>query len=162
MDGSLAEKLESFNEEHGRWQGWLRQNHHRVEGHSWSWHMQMLCGCVSDPEAKSEGEELNSGEIWLWNQTLLKFLPILPLWHQGNNHTHYHDDNLLYTVMNLFAAGTDTTATTINWCLLFMAKYPHIQGEKDSWSTLSQVTKSEDLTSFFHYVMLIQNGSRKS
>uniref|UniRef100_A0A3B3BU19 Cytochrome P450 2K1-like n=1 Tax=Oryzias melastigma TaxID=30732 RepID=A0A3B3BU19_ORYME len=46
---------------------------------------------------------------------------------KGNNHTHYHDDNLLYTVMNLFAAGTDTTATTINWCLLFMAKYPHIQ-----------------------------------
>lgn len=32
--------------------------------------------------------------------------------------------------MNLFAAGTDTTATTIEWCLLFMAKYPHIQGKK--------------------------------
>ncbi|RVE69525.1 hypothetical protein OJAV_G00078880 [Oryzias javanicus] len=44
-----------------------------------------------------------------------------------NDDTHYHDDNLLYTVMNLFAAGTDTTATTIKWCLLFMAKYPHIQ-----------------------------------
>ncbi|XP_026180297.1 cytochrome P450 2K1-like [Mastacembelus armatus] len=40
---------------------------------------------------------------------------------------HYHDDNLLYSVMNLIAAGSDTTGSTIQWCLLFMAKYPHIQ-----------------------------------
>ncbi|XP_026180551.1 cytochrome P450 2K1-like isoform X2 [Mastacembelus armatus] len=40
---------------------------------------------------------------------------------------HYHDDNLLYSVMNLIAAGSDTTGTTVEWCLLFMAKYPHIQ-----------------------------------
>lgn len=41
---------------------------------------------------------------------------------------HYHDDNLLYSVTNLFAAGTDTTATTLKWCILYMAKFPHIQG----------------------------------
>ncbi|XP_047212669.1 cytochrome P450 2K1-like [Girardinichthys multiradiatus] len=40
---------------------------------------------------------------------------------------HYHDENLLYTVVNLFAAGTDTTATTLKWCLLYMAKFPHVQ-----------------------------------
>ncbi|XP_072561261.1 cytochrome P450 2K1-like isoform X2 [Paramormyrops kingsleyae] len=40
---------------------------------------------------------------------------------------YYHEKNLLYTVSNLYAAGTDTTATTLCWGLLFMAKYPHIQ-----------------------------------
>ncbi|XP_048846357.1 cytochrome P450 2K1-like [Brienomyrus brachyistius] len=40
---------------------------------------------------------------------------------------YYHEKNLLYTVSNLYAAGTDTTATTLRWGLLFMAKYPHIQ-----------------------------------
>ncbi|XP_057678890.1 cytochrome P450 2K1-like isoform X1 [Corythoichthys intestinalis] len=40
---------------------------------------------------------------------------------------HYHDPNLLMTVSNLFAAGTETTSTTLRWALLFMAKYPHIQ-----------------------------------
>ncbi|XP_048848272.1 cytochrome P450 2K1-like, partial [Brienomyrus brachyistius] len=40
---------------------------------------------------------------------------------------YYHKKNLLYTVTNLNAAGTDTTATTLCWGLLFMAKYPHIQ-----------------------------------
>ena len=31
---------------------------------------------------------------------------------------------------NLFAAGTDTTATTLRWALLLMAKYPQIQCKK--------------------------------
>ncbi|XP_044036826.1 cytochrome P450 2K1-like isoform X2 [Siniperca chuatsi] len=43
--------------------------------------------------------------------------------------SHYHDDNLVYSVINLFAAGTDTTGNTLQWCLLFMAKYPRIQGQ---------------------------------
>ncbi|XP_049416542.1 cytochrome P450 2K1-like [Epinephelus fuscoguttatus] len=41
--------------------------------------------------------------------------------------SYYHDDNLHYSVMNLLTAGTDTTAYTLQWCLLFMAKYPHFQ-----------------------------------
>ncbi|XP_004071472.1 cytochrome P450 2K1 [Oryzias latipes] len=63
------------------------------------------------------------------------------------NGSHYHDDNLLYTVMNLFAAGTDTTATTIEWCLLFMAKYPHIQErvqEELNWVVGSRQVRIED------------------
>lgn len=42
---------------------------------------------------------------------------------------HYHEDNLLYSVINLFSAGTDTTGNTLQWCLLYMAKYPHIQDQ---------------------------------
>ncbi|KAK7168282.1 hypothetical protein R3I94_002361 [Phoxinus phoxinus] len=41
--------------------------------------------------------------------------------------THFHQENLLMTVGNLFAAGTDTTGTTLRWGLMLMAKYPHIQ-----------------------------------
>ncbi|XP_051987311.1 cytochrome P450 2K1-like isoform X2 [Xyrauchen texanus] len=45
----------------------------------------------------------------------------------GENASHFHDQNLLITVSNLFVAGTDTTGTTLRWGLLFMAKYPNIQ-----------------------------------
>uniref|UniRef100_A0A671X3S2 Uncharacterized protein n=1 Tax=Sparus aurata TaxID=8175 RepID=A0A671X3S2_SPAAU len=43
--------------------------------------------------------------------------------------SYFHDDNLMETVLNLFAAGTDTTATTLRWALLLMAKYPKIQDQ---------------------------------
>ena len=46
-----------------------------------------------------------------------------------NMNPHYHSENLLFVVANLFAAGTDTTATTLRWGLLLMAKYPKIQGK---------------------------------
>ncbi|KAM6991748.1 uncharacterized protein LKV04_007912 [Tautogolabrus adspersus] len=45
----------------------------------------------------------------------------------GINNSHFHDDNLMVTVLNVFAAGTDTTANTLRWALLLMAKYPKIQ-----------------------------------
>ncbi|XP_017280820.1 cytochrome P450 2K1 [Kryptolebias marmoratus] len=44
-----------------------------------------------------------------------------------NRNSHYHDNNLLYSVMNLFGAGTETTATTLKWGLLYLVKFPHIQ-----------------------------------
>ncbi|KAG7248940.1 hypothetical protein CRUP_031767, partial [Coryphaenoides rupestris] len=45
----------------------------------------------------------------------------------GVTDSRYHESNLMQVVNNLFAAGTDTTATTLRWALLFMAKYPQIQ-----------------------------------
>eukprot|EP00063_Salmo_salar_P083303 XP_014058138.1 PREDICTED: cytochrome P450 2K3-like [Salmo salar] len=51
----------------------------------------------------------------------------------GNMDSLYHDDNLVISVTNMFGAGTDTTGTTLRWCLLLMAKYPHIQGVSGRW-----------------------------
>ena len=50
-----------------------------------------------------------------------------------NMNPHYRIENLLHVVANLFAAGTDTTATTLRWGLLLMAKYPKIQGKVCVW-----------------------------
>lgn len=47
----------------------------------------------------------------------------------GNMNSYYNSENLLVSVANLFSAGTDTTATTLRWGLLLMAKYPQIQGQ---------------------------------
>ncbi|XP_041942712.1 cytochrome P450 2K1-like isoform X1 [Alosa sapidissima] len=45
----------------------------------------------------------------------------------GQMDSLFHEKNLIYCVTNLFAAGTDTSGTTLRWGLLLMAKYPHIQ-----------------------------------
>ncbi|XP_028296251.1 cytochrome P450 2K1-like isoform X2 [Gouania willdenowi] len=45
----------------------------------------------------------------------------------GNTDTHFHDDNLVHMVLDLFIAGTETTGTTLRWSLLLMARYPLIQ-----------------------------------
>nr|XP_046228712.1 cytochrome P450 2K1-like [Scatophagus argus] len=48
---------------------------------------------------------------------------------ESGTNKYFHNNNLMSTVLNLFAAGTDTTATTLRWGLLLMAKYPKIQNQ---------------------------------
>ncbi|XP_045862032.1 cytochrome P450 2K6-like [Meles meles] len=40
---------------------------------------------------------------------------------------YFSDDNLVALVSNLFAAGTETTASTLRWALLLMLRYPEVQ-----------------------------------
>ncbi|XP_038582475.1 cytochrome P450 2K1-like isoform X2 [Micropterus salmoides] len=47
----------------------------------------------------------------------------------GITNSHFHNENLMETVLNLFVAGTETTSTTLRWALLLMAKYPKIQNQ---------------------------------
>ncbi|XP_028460573.1 cytochrome P450 2K1-like [Perca flavescens] len=47
----------------------------------------------------------------------------------GIANSYFNERNLMQTVFNLFGAGTDTTATTLRWGLLFMAKNPKIQDQ---------------------------------
>ncbi|XP_034394494.1 cytochrome P450 2K1-like [Cyclopterus lumpus] len=57
--------------------------------------------------------------------------------------SHYNEMNLIFTVTNLFSAGTDTTASTLRWGLLLMAKYPHIQDQVQE--ELSRVVGSREV-----------------
>ncbi|CAG5897800.1 unnamed protein product [Menidia menidia] len=59
--------------------------------------------------------------------------------------SHFNEENLIFTVTNLFAAGTDTTATTLRWGLLLMAKYPNIQEVSVRGNSGSGKTMFEDI-----------------
>ncbi|KAM6077811.1 uncharacterized protein LJ206_008266 [Theristicus caerulescens] len=43
------------------------------------------------------------------------------------SHTMFNNESLLFSTLDLFAAGTETTSTTVRWGLLLMMKYPEIQ-----------------------------------
>jgi len=43
---------------------------------------------------------------------------------------HFHsfaEDNLKYVDLDLLSAGTETTAATIQWAVLFLVNHPHVQ-----------------------------------
>ncbi|XP_033624596.1 cytochrome P450 2J6-like [Asterias rubens] len=44
-----------------------------------------------------------------------------------NVQSHITADNMLLTTFELFAAGTETTASTLRWALLYMMAYPEVQ-----------------------------------
>lgn len=48
---------------------------------------------------------------------------------KGDADATYDERNLIQTVADLFIAGTETTATTLLWALLYMVIYPDIQGK---------------------------------
>ncbi|NXT84706.1 CP2J6 protein, partial [Zapornia atra] len=46
---------------------------------------------------------------------------------KGDADATYDEENLIQTIFDLFIAGTETTATTLRWALLYMVVYPDVQ-----------------------------------
>nr|XP_055045116.1 cytochrome P450 2B15-like [Misgurnus anguillicaudatus] len=46
---------------------------------------------------------------------------------KSNEESTFHEMNLVMTVNDLFFAGTDTTATTIRWALIYLTQNPDVQ-----------------------------------
>ncbi|KAI4560719.1 hypothetical protein MJG53_017348, partial [Ovis ammon polii x Ovis aries] len=53
---------------------------------------------------------------------------------------YFSDDTLVVLVNNLFAAGTESTVSTLRWGILFMSRYPEIQ--KKVHDEIAKVTGS--------------------
>uniref|UniRef100_A0A671NC66 Cytochrome P450, family 2, subfamily AE, polypeptide 1 n=1 Tax=Sinocyclocheilus anshuiensis TaxID=1608454 RepID=A0A671NC66_9TELE len=50
---------------------------------------------------------------------------------EKDSEAEFTEDNLMYCVVDLFGAGTETTSNTLRWALLFMIKYPESSREID-------------------------------
>ena len=48
---------------------------------------------------------------------------------KGRTDHSFDEENLIICILDLFSAGTETSATTMRWALIYMAKNPEIQGK---------------------------------
>ncbi|XP_065261482.1 cytochrome P450 2U1 [Emys orbicularis] len=46
---------------------------------------------------------------------------------KSNSESSFNEDYLFFIIGDLFIAGTDTTANTLLWCLLYMSLHPEVQ-----------------------------------
>lgn len=46
-----------------------------------------------------------------------------------DSEAEFTEENLIHCLLDLFGAGTESTAKSLSWSLLYMAKYPEVQGE---------------------------------
>ncbi|XP_038131728.1 cytochrome P450 2J6-like [Cyprinodon tularosa] len=53
---------------------------------------------------------------------------LIEMKNQKESNLGFTECNLAFCSLDLFAAGTETTATTLQWALIFLIKYPHVQG----------------------------------
>lgn len=92
---------------------------------------------MSPPESKivcnqnfSLSQRVVREGFWCVLLVLTQFLGLCSvnlLQESGNPNTYFHENNLLFTALDLFVAGMETTSTTLRWAMLLMMKYPYIQ-----------------------------------
>ncbi|XP_067325264.1 cytochrome P450 2D14-like [Anolis sagrei] len=46
---------------------------------------------------------------------------------EGNTETSFNEQNLIHLLLDIFAAGIETTAATLTWGILFMVLHPEVQ-----------------------------------
>ncbi len=47
---------------------------------------------------------------------------------KSNEGSTFHEENMVMSALDLFVAGTDTTANTIRWGFIFLIQNPDVQG----------------------------------
>nr|XP_014350921.1 PREDICTED: cytochrome P450 2D15-like [Latimeria chalumnae] len=50
-------------------------------------------------------------------------------WGGEDSDSSFNEGNLIFTTLDMFLAGTETTTTTLRWALLYMVLYPDIQAK---------------------------------
>lgn len=59
----------------------------------------------------------------------------------GDVDSGFTEDYLFYIIGDLFIAGTDTTANSVLWVILYMASFPDIQGKLRTTTFFFSITK---------------------
>ncbi|XP_055343575.1 cytochrome P450 2C15-like isoform X2 [Paramacrobiotus metropolitanus] len=71
---------------------------------------------------------------------------------KNNPNSTFDDEQLVISVRTLFGAGTDTTAGTLCWCLLYMIEHPEVQRKVQE--EIDQLLGNSQLVTMEHKVNL--------
>ncbi|KAH0624277.1 hypothetical protein JD844_007965 [Phrynosoma platyrhinos] len=112
----------------------------------------VICAVAFGNRYSVEDEEFK-GKIEAM-EVMGKYATSIPALSKDDPTSTYSDDNLTYFLTELFIAGTETTATSLQWALLFMVAYPEIQGARVCLG--EQMAKMELFLFFTHLLRMFK------
>ncbi|XP_067996832.1 cytochrome P450 2J2-like isoform X2 [Melanerpes formicivorus] len=77
---------------------------------------------------------------------------------KGNSSKSFQEENLVFCVLDLLFAGTETTSTTLRWALLYMALHPEIQVKTRKCWSVSKEGLVQDLENMTYKEHLMELG----